>query len=104
MITTSSTSTAKSGKKMNGFVSGMMATPPKMYEQSVGNSMPYGLQLMMMMIIIIFCLHKLGTEARACAHYTIHILALLCLNNCLPPLFCNYFVLTTIHSHNIRIS
>ena len=40
----------KSGKKMNGFVPGMVATHPKMNEQSTGNSMPYGLQLMIMMI------------------------------------------------------
>jgi len=45
-------STAKSGKKVNGFVSGMTATPPKMNEQSTGHSMPYGLQLMMMMMMI----------------------------------------------------
>jgi len=34
---------------MNGSVSGMMETPAKTNEQSTGNSMPYGLQLMMMM-------------------------------------------------------
>jgi len=34
---------AKTGKKLNGFISGMIATPPKMNEQSTGNSMPYGL-------------------------------------------------------------
>ena len=38
----------KSGKKKNGFVSGMIATPPKMNERSTGCFLPYGLQLMMM--------------------------------------------------------
>jgi len=46
------TNTVKSGKKINGFVSEMMATPPKINERSTGISVPYGLQLMMMMMMM----------------------------------------------------
>ena len=47
------TSTAKTGKKLKGnwFISGMIATPSKMNELSTGNSMPYGLWLMMVMMM-----------------------------------------------------